>query len=49
MNNYLVSQELLQTILNYLATRPYNEVHALVPQIQVLKPVVVETDEEKAQ
>jgi len=36
--DYLVSQELLQKIFNYLVTKPCNETMPLVLEIQKLKP-----------
>lgn len=31
---YKLSGEILQELLNYLATRPYKEVHKFIPVIQ---------------
>jgi hypothetical protein len=40
-----ISKELLQALINYLATKPYNEVHGLLSEIaKVLKE---ETKDEK--
>ncbi len=36
--NYIISQELAQTLLNYIATKPYAEVFQLIGQLQALKP-----------
>lgn len=40
MKQFIITEELAQTILNYLATRPYAEVSQLVPRLQSVKPFV---------
>jgi len=35
---FLVKEQLLQALLNYLATRPFNEVAGLITEMQKLKP-----------
>ena len=37
--NYKVDEVLLQAILNYLGTKPYQEVYQLVQAIQACQPV----------
>jgi hypothetical protein len=39
MSNLQLSEETLQSLLNYLATRPYREVHELVPLVQDAQPI----------
>jgi hypothetical protein len=36
--NYIMTQELGQKVLNYLAERPYGEVFALIAEFQAMKP-----------
>lgn len=45
MNYYLLEKELLQKILNYLASKPYSEVNSLIKEICAVK--VAKPAEEK--
>lgn len=47
MKTYLISQELAQKILTYLGTKPFVEVHQLVPGLLSLEelPTTGETNE----
>lgn len=37
--NFLISQDLAQELLNYLATKPFQEVFQLINKLQQLKKV----------
>lgn len=41
---FLVSEKVLQAVVNYLGTRPYNEVYVLLSQVLQSKPL--QTSEE---
>jgi hypothetical protein len=43
--NFLIPKELLQAIGDYLSTKPYVEVAALISHIQALKPEEKKKDE----
>ena len=45
MKTYEISSEVVQSLINYLGTKPYNEVRMIVPILQNLK--VVENGETK--
>ena len=45
MKQFLVSLDLLQKILNYLAEKPFKEVQELIQTIVLLKPVPEEEEE----
>jgi hypothetical protein len=44
MNQFLVSQELMQKIGNYLVGRPYVEVADMIDAIKLLKAIAPSTD-----
>lgn len=43
-----ITLELAQTLINYLATKPYNEVYTLILQLQMAGPQPVKKEEPKA-
>lgn len=43
---YTVSKDLMQAVLNYLANRPYAEVHQLVGEILKIQPNPKATEED---
>jgi len=45
--SYVISQELAQALLNYLAARPYAEVFELVAAVQALPEVEAEAPPKK--
>jgi hypothetical protein len=42
---YIISKELAQQIIDYLAKRPYYEVYTLIPQLQLMHPLEGKVDE----
>ena len=44
MKNYSTPEDLLQAILNYLGTKPYQEVYQLVQAIQSCQPIADEAE-----
>lgn len=46
---YIVEKKTLQDVLNYLAGRPYAEVHTMVKQIQSSTPIGSEEPEQAPQ
>lgn len=41
--DFIISQEIAQKVLDYLATQPYKEVHILVSRLMALSPLKEET------
>lgn len=39
MKQFQISEELASKVLSYLATRPYQEVAALINEVQQIKPI----------
>lgn len=39
MKTFEISEELANKVLSYLATRPYQEVAALINEVQTIKPI----------
>ena len=39
MQNFIVTKELLEKVLNYLATKPYIEVAAFIQELSQCKPI----------
>jgi hypothetical protein len=44
---YLIPENLLKAVVNYLVTRPYNEVHQAVPALAQLKVLPPPTEDKK--
>jgi hypothetical protein len=42
MNLFLIEEQLAQSVLNYLAQRPYHEVFQLIAELQQIKPATPE-------
>ena len=47
MNTNKIDEKLINEILSYLATRPYQEVMNLIPRLQQVEKIVEEKKEEK--
>jgi len=45
MKNYIISEQIVKALLSYLATRPYQEVHQVMPVLQSLEEVPTENKE----
>lgn len=45
---FKLSPELAQAIVNYMASRPYQEVYQVMPAIMNLEPVLSEVSQEEA-
>ncbi len=41
---FLISQPILQSVANYLVTRPYNEVHIILDRLKQLQEAEVEEE-----
>lgn len=41
--NLIITNDLAQALLNYLRTRPYEEVYRLIPELMTMPPVPVIT------
>lgn len=47
MKNYIISEELKNALLTYLAQRPYSEVARAIMELSSLKGIVAPTKEEE--
>jgi len=41
MNEFIISKEVAESVLNYLAEQPFKEVAGLITSLQQIKPVAV--------
>lgn len=46
MKHYAVTEELLQKVINYLASKPFVEVMDLIPALRTLPTIEIAKDEE---
>jgi len=47
MNNYKISEKLVNTMIEYLAHRPYQETFQIIPELQKLEKIKTEPKKKK--
>ncbi len=45
--NYKIKEEVLEKVLNYLASKPFIEVHALISELQKVEKIEEKIEEKK--